>query len=143
MTMHRALDILEIVELICEQVDERCTSVSYPFRGGIAPRELAILARTSSVFHNPALNVLWRHQETIVNLLRTMPDGLWSITTEYIHPNDGIGEENTNLAINLRRAILCADWERPLCYISRVKRFSLDNQYFESSDFFGAMNVGF
>ncbi|KAJ7141735.1 hypothetical protein C8R43DRAFT_1109421 [Mycena crocata] len=100
--MHRALQlgILDIVELICEEVGERWNVLEFQPLSGSSHRELAaILARTSPVFLNPALNVLWRHQETIENLLRTMPDDLWSITTECVDLDDEMGDQKTELDI--------------------------------------------
>jgi hypothetical protein len=74
--MHRGLGILEIVEMICAQLGfESSESLSTD-----ATSALSALARTSQFFHNPALNVLWRHQDTIVNLLKCMPEDLWDIT---------------------------------------------------------------
>jgi hypothetical protein len=74
--MHRGLGILEIVEIICAQLGlESSESLSTD-----ASSALSALARTSQFFHNPALNVLWRHQDTLVNLIRCMPEDLWDIT---------------------------------------------------------------
>jgi hypothetical protein len=70
--MHRALELLEIVETICDQVYKQ------PIPSEMR-KDLAILARTCTSFLNPALNVLWRDQQTICNLLRCMPDDLWDI----------------------------------------------------------------
>jgi hypothetical protein len=67
--MHRALEILEIVEMICEQA-----AIMKGDWSGVAT-----LARTCAFFLNPALNAIWRHQETISNLLKCFPDDLWDI----------------------------------------------------------------
>ena len=66
--MHRCLGILEIKELICEHFDANMLSGS-----------LAALARTSKDFEDPALDVLWRTQKTLMNLLRCLPSHLWTI----------------------------------------------------------------
>lgn len=79
--MHRGLQILELIELICAQVG---TDGVHPLSKDES-RDLSVLARTSKAFLNPALNVLWRHQDTIVNLLKCMPADLWDISTG---PND-------------------------------------------------------
>ncbi|KAJ7141747.1 hypothetical protein C8R43DRAFT_1071635 [Mycena crocata] len=118
--MHCGLKITEIVELICEQVGMdrmRCSHV-----GLLDSRTLSILARTSHFFLNPALDVLWRHQNTIVNLLRCMPKDLLKI-------------------YELQRAITSADWERVLFYAPRVKSLSIDVQSMEPLDFFEALSL--
>ncbi|KAJ7066351.1 hypothetical protein C8F01DRAFT_1346626 [Mycena amicta] len=72
--MHRALRIPEVVRLIVEPFHshDRLTDKG----------SLASLARTSSVFHEPALDGLWKLQDTLMNLLRLMPDGLWDIVKD-------------------------------------------------------------
>ncbi|KAJ7109555.1 hypothetical protein C8R43DRAFT_1139661 [Mycena crocata] len=110
--MHRGLEILEVVEMICAQVASE-TKDLYPLSKDAA-HTLAVLARTSTTFLNPALDVLWRNQETLVNLLRCMPNDVWEI-------NERVG--NRGLDIRLWRPIVSTDWERPLFYLHRVKSF--------------------
>ncbi|KAJ6532301.1 hypothetical protein DFH09DRAFT_993759 [Mycena vulgaris] len=119
--MHHALSILEIVELICQQASDR-------------GRDLSVLARTSIIFQNPALNVLWAEQSTILNLLRCMPNDLWDISrTDY---NPYITH------IRLRRVITSTDWERPLLYSHRVRTFYMRHTFSpESSDAFEALGL--
>ncbi|KAF7356909.1 hypothetical protein MVEN_01026700 [Mycena venus] len=128
--MHPALQIVEVVEMVCAQVGHRK-----------APCDLARLARTSTLFLNPALNVLWRHQGTLVHLLRCMPEDLWEITET--RPYD---DEPTiiELTISLRRPITFADWERFLFYSRRVKSFSLEEQgSLESFEVYETLNSSF
>jgi hypothetical protein len=66
--MHVCLSIPEILALICDQfapsdLDDRAA--------------LAVLARTSRIFCEPALNALWSRLWTIVPLLRCMPSDVW------------------------------------------------------------------
>ncbi|KAJ6587587.1 hypothetical protein DFH09DRAFT_909630 [Mycena vulgaris] len=119
--MHHALSILEIVEFICQQTSD-------------SGRHLSVLARTSTIFQNPALNVLWAEQSTILNLLRCMPDDLWDISrTDY---NPYITH------IRLRRVITSTDWERPLLYSHRVRTFYMRRTCSpESSDAFEALRL--
>lgn len=64
---------------------------------------LSVLARTSKMFLDPALNDLWRHQDTIVNLLNCMPDDLW-----YITETPSFGEDwNDQLRLTIVRT--CVD----------------------------------
>lgn len=66
--MHRCLTIPEMVQMVCSHLE--------PDEGD-SP-SLATLARTSSVFHGPALDRLWSYQNTIGNLLRCMPPDLFA-----------------------------------------------------------------
>ncbi|KAJ7495628.1 hypothetical protein FB451DRAFT_1387646 [Mycena latifolia] len=111
--MHPALEVPEIVELICQ--------LAVDIRGWDRRplRDLSVLARTSKmIFHNPALDVLWKHQKTILRILRCMPPDLWQITEskQYDGPID----------IRLRREIVPADWDRASIYLRRVKSFTMD-----------------
>lgn len=74
--MHRALGIPELVDLICAQLG---TEGPGGLLGNDVAHALSAFSRTSKMFCNPALNVLWRRQDTILNLLRCMPDDLWDI----------------------------------------------------------------
>jgi hypothetical protein len=67
--MHRALQILEVVEEICSHV--------VPNQPG--RHTLASLARTATLFQDPALNILWRWQGTFAHILRCMPEDLWNV----------------------------------------------------------------
>ncbi|KAJ7475050.1 hypothetical protein FB451DRAFT_1397921 [Mycena latifolia] len=107
--MHRAL---EIPEMVGEIVEKLCAG-RLPLRRDDL-RDLFALARTSTIFCNPALDVLWRHQDTILNLIQCMPDGLLDIA---------LIEGQTSIV--LRRPILREDWERHLFYLHRVKSFSM------------------
>ncbi|KAJ7657258.1 hypothetical protein DFH06DRAFT_1197805 [Mycena polygramma] len=92
--MHRCLDIPEIVALVCSQLQPNRTP--------------------DSTFHNPALDVLWNNQDTILNLLRCMPRDVFSLTIVDT-PREGSREAR------LLRPIVAADWERPLWYSRRVR----------------------
>lgn len=77
----RALQIPELVELICSQIVPKLSparqSLSWS-TGKTGNRDLAALARTSRIFQEPALNALWRSQSTFANVLRCMPGDLWA-----------------------------------------------------------------
>ncbi|KAF7356915.1 hypothetical protein MVEN_01027400 [Mycena venus] len=117
--MHPALQIGEVVEMICTQVAPYGATCSH------VRRDLSRLARTSSIFLDPTLNILWRHQDSIVNLLRCMPDQLWKI--EETRPDD-YEPDFIVLDIVLLRPITPADWERFFFYSHRVKSFSIEGQ---------------
>jgi hypothetical protein len=78
--MHRALKIVEVVEMICGQLDAQLDNpLSNRWYQHASRSSLARLARTSTTFLDPALNVLWRHQGTLVHLLKCMPSDVWDI----------------------------------------------------------------
>ncbi|KAJ6483576.1 hypothetical protein C8R47DRAFT_1281763 [Mycena vitilis] len=124
--MHCALQILVILDLICQQTAQK--DVIY----GRNP-ELASLARTAKMFLDPALNALWREQETICNLLRCMPDDLWRISARG-------GVYSQRLGISQLRTITAADWQRPLFYLRRVRYFSM-RAVIETPDFLDALSM--
>lgn len=66
--MHRALDIAEIVQMICRE-----------FAGGSGyhSKSLSSLARTSRFFHEPAVEVLWHTQLTFNHVLTCLPTDSW------------------------------------------------------------------
>ncbi|KAJ7495504.1 hypothetical protein FB451DRAFT_1387525 [Mycena latifolia] len=132
--MHRALCILEIAELICAQFSPEGLPI---LDKAIALRGLSVLARTSAaIFLDPALNVLWRHQSTISNFLKCMPNDVWDITESE--------EYNGPIEIRLKRPIATSDWDRPLFYCHRVKSFDMDmDRFFEDADFFQTLGLAF
>ncbi|KAJ7166210.1 hypothetical protein C8R46DRAFT_1276087 [Mycena filopes] len=131
--MHRALHILEVVEMVCAQI---------PLRQDQSSPELARLARTSQLFLDPALNALWRHQRTLVNLLKVMPLGLWDIDEDREASDENCGIRHldvvsihgaqlfranlSNSTQTLLRAVISSDWDRFLLYARRVRSFVLD-----------------
>ncbi|KAJ6520981.1 hypothetical protein DFH09DRAFT_1287306 [Mycena vulgaris] len=104
-----ALGIPEFVELICFHT-------SHPQRAHRCL--LANLARSSRNFLDPALSVLWETQDTLANILRCMPLDLW----------DESVLERSLILLDTTRAIVPADWERPLFYLFRVKEFTAGRQ---------------
>ncbi|KAJ7263838.1 hypothetical protein C8J57DRAFT_1332945 [Mycena rebaudengoi] len=63
--MHPALQIAEIVGLICNSVNPADDSET-----------LWALARTSTTFTHSALNGLWEYQTTLINILKCLPADL-------------------------------------------------------------------
>ncbi|KAJ7779701.1 hypothetical protein B0H16DRAFT_1710957 [Mycena metata] len=108
-SMHRALGILEIVEMVCAEVGADLF-VRHFVDESAARRDLAVLARSSKLFLDPALNALWRKQYTVVNFLRYMPSDVWDVD-----------ESDDAVQMNLRRPIMPADWMRPQFYLHRVR----------------------
>ncbi|KAJ7495564.1 hypothetical protein FB451DRAFT_367367 [Mycena latifolia] len=103
--MHRGLRIPEIVRLIFEETQG--------FRKtGPELRVLAALSQTCTTFLEPALDLLWGEQDTLLHLLDTFPHDLIHIMRNEIF-------------IRLLRPVSAADSERPLFYSRRMKSLSL------------------
>lgn len=66
--IRRCFVIPELVKLICSQVDVNISS---------GRSTLSALARTSLIFHEPALDCLWSSVEGIDCLIKCMPADLW------------------------------------------------------------------
>ncbi|KAJ7610730.1 hypothetical protein DFH06DRAFT_1308607 [Mycena polygramma] len=102
--MHRCLDIREILEAICINLD--------PALIGDSGRALARLARTSTPMSDPALNILWKTQQELVNFFELFPDDLFTPSPRrWDHARFW----------RLARPIMATDLERPLLYASRVR----------------------
>ncbi|KAJ7503286.1 hypothetical protein B0H11DRAFT_1984854 [Mycena galericulata] len=141
--MHRALATHDIVDLICAEVGTN----SLRSLEKNAMGDLSKLARTSKIFLDPSLNILWKFQDTIIPILRCMPDDLWDLTTtldieEMSDDSDTQILETPTITVDLRRPIVAADWERPLFYLHRVKSLVMTPQAFrQTSDIFGAFTL--
>ncbi|KAJ7853919.1 hypothetical protein B0H13DRAFT_2358729 [Mycena leptocephala] len=101
--MHRCLSIHEIITEISSHFDSSLRSES---------ADLSALARTCHAFQDPALDELWRTQETIYNVIRCLPQDLFEANT------------SRSAVVVLRRAPEDADWARPLFYSNRVRVFA-------------------
>ncbi|KAJ7737673.1 hypothetical protein B0H16DRAFT_1425088 [Mycena metata] len=126
--MHRALHIVELVDMICGQISLQRRHPS---------RALSRLARTSRIFLDPALDALWSHQATIIHLLNTMPNDLWEISNE----DPELGEDRI---ITLRRPTIPSDWNRFRYYAERVRSFSVeDHGFLETSEVYEILALCF
>ncbi|KAJ7503284.1 hypothetical protein B0H11DRAFT_1984848, partial [Mycena galericulata] len=129
--MHRALEIHDIVDLICAEVGTN----SLRSLEKNAMGDLSKLARTSKIFLDPSLNILWSSQDTIIPILRCMPKDLWDLTTT----TTTLDIEETSRSDDSDTQILAPDsdsdtqtleihWERPLFYLHRVKSLVMRTQ---------------
>ncbi|KAJ7165690.1 hypothetical protein C8R43DRAFT_1104268 [Mycena crocata] len=105
--MHRSLRIRDIIELICDSLDDDTPAKT--------ASRFAALARTCKVFQDPALNHLWRHQNTLAHILQCLPPHLWEIMVE----------EPGRTIVHITGTIKPKDWDRPLEYARRVRSLSL------------------
>ncbi|KAJ6541061.1 hypothetical protein DFH09DRAFT_929338 [Mycena vulgaris] len=121
--MHRALQVPEIAAMICQEI---IPALEYSLHlsgrnASVTLANLAAVARTCKAFSGPALDLLWANQQTVLHVLRCMPDDVWTEQDS----DDDEEEEGMGLA----RPVLPTDWERPLVYSHRVKSFNLDGPY--------------
>ncbi|KAJ6512537.1 hypothetical protein C8R45DRAFT_960672 [Mycena sanguinolenta] len=112
--MHCALQIPELVQLICAEV-------KYPIVLDELP-SLYSLAQVCRIFRGPALDFLWAHQDTLLNILLCMPTDLWEVT--------GSGRRRS---LRARRAIEPEDWNRFREYSPRIRSLFL-NEYRHNMD---------
>ncbi|KAJ6453345.1 hypothetical protein C8R45DRAFT_1083092 [Mycena sanguinolenta] len=101
--MHLAWDISELVDLICESSSKA---------------SLAALAQTSSLFREPALDVLWREMDSPIPLLKCFPPDSWDISTLDKQP----------FSFGFIRVIRPDDWDRVRLYGSRIKEIIFDGR---------------
>ncbi|GBE83547.1 hypothetical protein SCP_0506020 [Sparassis crispa] len=99
--MHRCFLIPEIVSLIID---------TGPPGSPQDTSSLARLARTSRVFHNVSLDVLWYGQFGLANLIKCMPADLWT-------EDDG--------KLSFTRPLLASDLERFDYYAHRIRALTL------------------
>ncbi|EGN94131.1 hypothetical protein SERLA73DRAFT_188726 [Serpula lacrymans var. lacrymans S7.3] len=104
--MHSCLCITEILEEIFE----------HAFAAKYGSSTLAVLARTCRVFSEPALDILWRKQTSLIPLLKCLPQDLWILCW-------GTKYENFREAWALTRDIVREDWVSVRPYARRIKIF--------------------
>ncbi|KAJ7622917.1 hypothetical protein DFH06DRAFT_1231283 [Mycena polygramma] len=115
--MHYSLSIPEPVVLIFAELLS-----PYP-NENLSHRDLAALARTCRTFQEPALDLLWREQTTLANMLRCLPSYLWQ-------EKDILGPIRTE------------DWNVPLSYASRIQKLALSDSKFHTADIFETIRSG-
>ncbi|KAJ7764322.1 hypothetical protein B0H16DRAFT_1718259 [Mycena metata] len=100
---HRALEIAELVEMICFHAAHGAQLN--------ADRNRDMLSLESpDVFGEPALDLLlWEGQDGIINVLKTMADDLWKV------------DSDRETSVRALRPIKAGDWARFHVYARRVK----------------------
>lgn len=68
--VQHALAIPEIVSDICDWLDDDLVALS------VKTQTLSHLARTSRIFHEPAIRILWRELPSLKPLVNTLPSNL-------------------------------------------------------------------
>ncbi|KAJ7141942.1 hypothetical protein C8R43DRAFT_1071564 [Mycena crocata] len=104
--MHRCLCIRELVDSIAFHLDDGDSG------NGSQPRfrDLARMARTCTVFHGPAADLIWQWAVLEI-LLRCMPSDLWCW--------HGSGSDKST---SLARPIHVGDFDRVRVYAARIRR---------------------
>jgi len=100
---HRLLAIPEVLVQVAEDAKDKSTMASLA-----APR-------TCRVSCSPALDVLWRSQSGLANIVKCMPADLWQIWPELY----GRG------TLTFKRAMRPSDWDRFNVYAPRVRVLTL------------------
>ncbi|KAJ7020718.1 hypothetical protein C8F04DRAFT_1403401 [Mycena alexandri] len=106
--MHRALGILELVEMVCYNLGPH---------GDRADGTLAALALTRRSLRDPALDALWNTQDSLIPILSCMPEGVFNL-----RPHLCSSEE----PLRIVRPLAPTDWERLSVYSHRVKTLSAE-----------------
>ncbi|KAJ7511577.1 hypothetical protein B0H11DRAFT_1788829 [Mycena galericulata] len=115
--MHRTLAIPEVVSLVFEEVASPPPGLPSPADRPYGAVGLARLARTCRAFSDPALDLLWKSQYTIIPLLRCFPPHLWEIT--------GSGTPDDPKIFRFRSSIKHSDCARVLSYSFRIREITL------------------
>ncbi|KAF8180774.1 hypothetical protein K438DRAFT_1976594 [Mycena galopus ATCC 62051] len=123
--MHPGLEIPEILESIFTHLDGRYVQS----RTGL--KDLAALARTCKDFQNPALDLLWREQTGLLDLLKCFPSHLWE--EDKIDEGEDEDEEENDHPFRITGSISPEDWDVPLAYASRIQTLIFYQQHFESA----------
>ncbi|KAJ6545407.1 hypothetical protein B0H19DRAFT_1075722 [Mycena capillaripes] len=109
--MHAALGIPDLVDLVISELDPLSEA-----------KELAALA-CCSIFHETALDALWRHQDNgINNLLRCMPRDLW-VTSKRRRKSKPY------------RVVVASDFDRVYKYAHRIRSLACPYEELYTLDF--------
>ncbi|KAJ7225028.1 hypothetical protein C8J57DRAFT_1590767 [Mycena rebaudengoi] len=108
--MHPALNIAEIVQLICDSVAE------LDYRDQLRCKTFLALAKTATIFTHSALNGLWERQTTLIHVLRCLPAAVW---------DDERGILDDGSSFHLLRPVNRFDLERLLIHSMRVRVLDL------------------
>ncbi|OCH87301.1 hypothetical protein OBBRIDRAFT_168403 [Obba rivulosa] len=113
--MHRCLQTLEILYLVLQCLGDEDDA--------IARATLAAVARTCRDFSEPALNILWERQDTIVNLIRCIPSDAWRMERQVKASTD-----RSKLLIT--RPLSPKDFARLIHYSRRIKHLTLTDKHY-------------
>ncbi|KAJ7732510.1 hypothetical protein B0H16DRAFT_1580902 [Mycena metata] len=101
----RALQMPEIVGLICNEIEEQHPIGEVPFLSSV----LASTARVSSIFANECLGRLWSCQDGLCNLLRLLPTECYTMKGSDVE------------TMTVERTLTRKDFDRVTLYAQRIK----------------------
>ncbi|KAJ6451834.1 hypothetical protein C8R47DRAFT_291294 [Mycena vitilis] len=109
--MHRCWQIPEILQIILEEL--KIVEPMLMALGKVETQAFARMARTCRTLSEPALNVLWSRQDTLLPLLTCFPSNLWETS-------------GSNRAKTFRfvSPVNPSDWDRVLLHAARIRDFS-------------------
>ncbi|KAF8183821.1 hypothetical protein K438DRAFT_1132248 [Mycena galopus ATCC 62051] len=118
--MLHALQITEVVEMICAEL---APPVDVPLQVPLVaplPGRVWQSCSTSQNVHGisqtgTALNLIWRHQGSVVNLLRCMPSDVWDITKTDIECAED--EDMLQSQLKIVRSKACAFYSKNRGYV--------------------------
>ncbi|KAJ7190365.1 hypothetical protein GGX14DRAFT_605922 [Mycena pura] len=128
--MHRCLQVPELVGLVCSHLAIEVLPQLESVRCGA--RDLAVLARTSTVFSSHALRLVWK-SVALINLLRCLPSDYFRLTTT------GAGYMK-KYTMEPLRPLRASDWERVLVYAQHVKHLIADPDFADLSHIFPSVS---
>ncbi|KAF7362124.1 hypothetical protein MVEN_00558300 [Mycena venus] len=133
--MHRTFHIPELLHLIFAQVQSPYQQNEdfnrRALNKNLGRQDFAALARTCKTFQGPALDFLWREQETLTNLLRCLPTHLWE--EEFVDRPVFQRRRPKRILRITDGPIQPADWDIPLAYALRIQRLRL--RWWEFDDY--------
>ncbi|KAJ7186137.1 hypothetical protein C8R46DRAFT_1343201 [Mycena filopes] len=110
-TLSYCLKIPEILQEIFAQLLVHKPEVLVMLSRPHGAETLSRLAQTCQRFSDPALNLLWRSQFTLIPLLKTFPPNLWEMPIPY----------RESKTFRFLSPITPADWTRVLSYARRIR----------------------
>ncbi|KAJ7633843.1 hypothetical protein DFH06DRAFT_61908 [Mycena polygramma] len=139
--MHHCLRVPEIVAMICSHLDPRVSQNAWlgvSTSSGLL-RDLTVLARTSKLFQEPALDLLWRSSGLVELLTGCMPSDLWAKDiVQNPSPTDVLRKEQK---LHLCRPLRPSDWDRVRLYAPRIRTLTSGSFSVSLSDIFPALCV--
>ncbi|KAJ7647948.1 hypothetical protein FB45DRAFT_782921 [Roridomyces roridus] len=127
--MHPVLTTAELVELVCEKLNEPDPRPRFV---GTSASEgtLASLAVTCRAFREPALDALWKMQRGIQNVIKCLPSHLWELREDALNMDadqefEWTGENPHRRPLHIIGTIQPGDWAVPLSYSRRIKTLFL------------------
>ncbi|KAJ6548601.1 hypothetical protein B0H19DRAFT_1161415 [Mycena capillaripes] len=115
--MHRALMIPEVAEIVCCHLLPKVHDAKIFAEIPRGRKTLLALASTCKVLQEPALDVLWKNQESLAPFLSCLPEDLF---------NTRPALASEEVPLRLLRPFAPPDWRRSILNATRVKKFTFE-----------------